>query len=197
MTGGEDVVTGVAAGAPRGRTGAAGARAARSVGQGHRVRGDGGVVPDLGRGGVGRGVVVAAARSGVIPGAGSRGCGGHRVAVVGNGLVGGAAVAPLLDGGRLDAAAGEVGEVAALVGVPLGERQVGLQVEGDQLGDRLDAVEVGALVAVARVDAEADQRRADLEAGLDGAGRVGAVVPEGVAGVADAVLGREARAGAG
>jgi hypothetical protein len=74
---------------------------------------------------------------------------------------------------------GEVLELARRLVVP-GEGQRRLQVHGDELGDAPDAVEVRALVAVARVDPEAHERGPHLRAGLDGRGDVGAVVVEDV-----------------
>ena len=45
------------------------------------------------------------------------------------------------------------------MGVPVAEREVGLQVEREQLGEVQQAVQVGALVPVLGVHAEAEQGR--------------------------------------
>src|SRR5690606_38019303 len=65
---------------------------------------------------------------------------------------------------------------------------VALHIERDQPRDGLESVLVDALVAVARVDPERDQRGADVVAGLDGRRAVAAIVAKDVALVLHAVL---------
>ena len=91
----------------------------------------------------------------------------------------------------------EVPQVAHRLAVPAGERERRQQVGADSAGHGRDRLDVGALGAVAGVDAEGDQRGPGLGAGLERGGDVRPVVAEDVAGVGDVVLPRTAGTGGG